>query len=103
MNEAVENGKYYSLGNLLCWSVLWLKNLQDLSSIVKMIDNEKRGGELVSIIAPFAYFPNSYLQQLAMNMIKVVCDGYPINNMTWLDIYCIITYDNTLHFMFLGN
>jgi hypothetical protein len=39
-----------------------------------MIDGTKRGGELVSVIAPFAYCANPYLQQMATNMIKVVSD-----------------------------
>uniref|UniRef100_A0A2H8TSH1 Gamma-tubulin complex component 3 n=1 Tax=Melanaphis sacchari TaxID=742174 RepID=A0A2H8TSH1_9HEMI len=71
VNEAYENSKQYSLGNLLCWSVLWLGQLQDLAYTVKMIDGTKRGGELVSVIAPFAYCANPYLQQMATNMIKV--------------------------------
>lgn len=37
-----------------------------------MIDDAKRGGELISIIAPFAYCANPYLQQMATNIIKVV-------------------------------
>lgn len=72
MNEAHDKSKDYSLGNVLCWSVLWLGQLQDLGYIVKMIDGVKRGGELVSVIAPFAYCANPYLQQVATNMIKVV-------------------------------
>jgi len=56
----------------LCWSVLWLGQLQDLAYTVKMIDGAKRGGELVSVIAPFAYCANPYLQQMATNMIKIV-------------------------------
>lgn len=59
----------------MCWSVLWLGQLQDLAYTVKMIDTDKRGGELVSVIAPFAHCANPYLQQMATNMIKVVSDG----------------------------
>lgn len=59
----------------MCWSVLWLGQLQDLSYTVKTIDSAKRGGELISIIAPFAYCANPYLQQMATNIIKVVSVG----------------------------
>lgn len=75
VNEAYEISEDYSLGNLLCWSVLWLGQLQDLGYIVKMMDGVKRGGELVSVIAPFAYCANPYLQQTATNMIKVVSNA----------------------------
>ncbi|VVC44645.1 Hypothetical protein CINCED_3A003530 [Cinara cedri] len=36
-----------------------------------MFDGTRRGGELVSIIVPFAYCANPYLQQMARNIIKV--------------------------------
>jgi len=53
--------------------VLWLSQLQDLGCTIKAIDGVKHGGELVTVIAPFAYCANPYLQQMATNMIKVVC------------------------------
>lgn len=58
--------------------MLWLGQLQDLGCTVKMLNGVKRGGELVSIIAPFAYCANPYLQQMAINMIKVVSGEYKI-------------------------
>lgn len=54
--------------------MLWLGQLQDLSYTVKMIDGAKRGGELVSVIVPFAYCANPFLQKMSTNMIKVVSD-----------------------------
>lgn len=82
VNEANDKSKDYSLSNLLSWSVLWLGQLQDLGYIVKMIDGVKRGGELVSVIAPFAHCFNPYLKQAATNMIKVVSNAkmYTINH-----------------------
>lgn len=58
--------------------MLWLGQLQDLGCTVKMLNGVKRGGELVSIIAPFAYCANPYLQKMATNMIKIVSSDYKL-------------------------
>ncbi|XP_050438491.1 gamma-tubulin complex component 3-like [Adelges cooleyi] len=71
MEEACAKSKPYLLGNILCWSVMWLGQLQDLAYTVKVIEDAKRGGELVSVIAPFAYCANPFLQQMANNMIRI--------------------------------
>lgn len=68
----------------MCWSVLWLGQLQDLGYTVKLIDGGKRGGELVSLIAPFTYCANPYLKQMATNMIKKV-----INSRIYKTIICV--------------
>jgi len=40
--------------------------------MVNMIDAEKRGGELISIISPFEYCANPFLQNMATRILKVV-------------------------------
>ncbi|XP_050527568.1 gamma-tubulin complex component 3-like [Daktulosphaira vitifoliae] len=71
LEDSCENSKSYFLGNILCWSVLWLGQLQDLAHTVKLIEDSKHGGELVSVITPFAFCANPFLRQMAINMIKI--------------------------------